>query len=87
VIVQLPPDVDVGPMLGAHKWPPFISNYNGHKDGASVIFEYNWRMGGTQILVGYIFLVLIAGIFQLPPDVDVEPMLGVHKWPLFISSS
>jgi len=44
VIVQLPPDVDVGPMLGAHKWPLLISNYNGHKDGASVIFEYNWRM-------------------------------------------
>jgi len=52
VIVQLPPDVDVGPMLGAHKWPPFISNYNGHKDGASVIFEYNWRMGGDPNTCG-----------------------------------
>jgi len=37
------PDIDIEPMLGAHKWPSFISNYNGHKDGASVIFEYNWR--------------------------------------------
>jgi len=46
VVVQLPLDVDVEPMLGMHKWPSFINNYNGHKDGASVIFEYNWRMSG-----------------------------------------
>jgi len=37
VTVQLPPDVDVEPMLVCT---------NGHKDGASVIFEYNWRMSG-----------------------------------------
>ena len=44
--VQLPPDVDVELMLGVHKWALFINNYNGHIDGASVIFEYNWTMSG-----------------------------------------
>ncbi|KAI0660725.1 hypothetical protein C8Q70DRAFT_972000 [Cubamyces menziesii] len=47
VIVRLPQDTNIGPILGAHPWRRFLSH--GHprdKDRVSYVFEYDYRSRG-----------------------------------------
>ncbi|KAI0824624.1 hypothetical protein BC628DRAFT_1419742 [Trametes gibbosa] len=47
VIVQLPQDVDLTPILGAHAWRKCLSRGNAQdKDRVSYVFEYNYRNRG-----------------------------------------
>ncbi|ETW84281.1 hypothetical protein HETIRDRAFT_381745 [Heterobasidion irregulare TC 32-1] len=46
IIVQLPMDLDVLPIVGCHKWTEFLTKWDNSDSPESLIFQYNYRKKG-----------------------------------------
>ncbi|KAI0068980.1 hypothetical protein BV25DRAFT_1817903 [Artomyces pyxidatus] len=46
VIVQLPYNTNIEPVLGVHKWSQFLKKWVRNPNAVSYVFEYNYRMNG-----------------------------------------
>lgn len=48
MIIQLPLETDISPLLGEHHWPTFVKGWkhNGGAGQSTLVFLYNWRNNG-----------------------------------------